>query len=491
MLKIASCDSQSSVYLDHDAVYRVVHIGHEDSVSKVIKAVDAIDGIVAVEICNDKERLAILAPDGQRMLLRHNKIEYISYPHEWCASMLKNAALFHLELSQKLIAKGLFLKDAHPWNILFEKGNPLFIDFTSIVARNSLFSEVYLDANQSYKNDSDEVRLAWISKEIFERMYIPYFTQALCGYSFGQHSCMRKAIEETTLNASTSMITLRNCLPKIQGIRQLPRVIAKCYGLLRFRMQLKKIIIQLISDKDILKFYAEMYALVSGLKVDIGNTAYSNYYELKGENNGWDYSEIWNDKQKSVYHALNVPEIGSVLDVACNTGWFAILAERLGKRVAAFDIDEGCIEVLYSRVKKDQLDILPLVLNFMEMTQDRYSIIGGKKVLINATQRLTSDSVIALGIIHHLTLGVGLSFRVILNKLIPLCRKQLIIEFIDPDDEKIQGEPTFFPAYFNNKAIILDYKMESLVNMIELEGFDVIVLASHPRTRKILVCNKR
>jgi hypothetical protein len=490
MLKMTSCDMQSAVYLDEDAVYRVVHIGHEDSVSQVLKAVDAIDGIVATEICYDKKLIATLASKGPKLVLKHKKIKYISYPHEWCASMLKDAALFHLELSQKLIAQELFLKDAHPWNILFEKGSPVFVDFTSIVTRDSLFGEAYLEANQSRKNDSDEVRLASLFKEIFERMYIPYFIQALCGYAFGQHSRVRKAIEVTTLNASTSVISQRSCFPVWQGMRQLPQVIVKYFGLLRIRMQIKNIINRLMHEKDITVFYAEMYALVSNLKVEVGNTAYSNYYELKGENNTWDYSESWNDKQKSVYDALNKPGIESVLDVACNTGWFAILADMLGKRVIAFDIDEGCTEVLYSKVKKDQLDILPLVLNFTDMTQDRYSIVDGKKVLINATQRLCSDSVIALGIIHHLALGVGLSFKQILDKLMPLCRKQLVIEFIDSNDEMIQGEPSFFPAYFNDSSIISSYNMHTLISLIEMQGFDVSVRSSHPDTRKILVCNR-
>lgn len=490
MLKMASCDRQSAVFIGENAVYRMVYIGHEDSVLQVLREVDDINGIVATEICNDKELLATLPSESHKLVLKHKKIEFISYPHEWCASMLKDAALFHLELSQKMITKKFFLKDAHPWNILFEKGRPVFVDFTSIVAKDLLFCETYLDANQVREKDSDEVRLAWLFKEIFEKMYTPYFLQALCGYAFGQHSEVRKMIELTTLNASSSTITLRNCFPRIQRMRQIPRLIMRCFGLLRFQMQIKNITNRLIREKNITRFHVGIYALVNNLNVDIANTSYSNYYELKGEDNTWAYSESWNDKQKSVYDALNKPEIKSVLDVACNTGWFAILAEILGKRVVAFDIDEGCIEILYSKVKKNKLDILPLVLSFNNMTQDRYSIVDGKKVLINATQRLCSDSVIALGIIHHLALGLGLSFNKILDKLIALSRKQLVIEFVDLSDEMIQSEPSFFPAYYNDRSIGSDYNMQTLISLIELHGFDVSVKPSYPETRTILVCSR-
>jgi hypothetical protein len=166
------------------------------------------------------------------------------------------------------------------------------------------------------------------------------------------------------------------------------------------------------------------------------------------------------------------------------------MAEKLGKRVVAFDIDEACIETLYGQVKKDQLDILPLVINFTELTQDRYSIYDGRKVLFNATQRLRSDSVIVLGIIHHLTLGLGLSFEQVLDRLIPLCEKQLIIEFVDANDPMIQNEPSFFPAYYQNKALLQGYERSKLIALCEDRGFEVRCERSHPATRSILICRK-
>jgi len=248
---------------------------------------------------------------------------------------------------------------------------------------------------------------------------------------------------------------------------------------------------RLTQRKEITAFNSEIHGIVSDIKVEVGTSAYSNYYKLKGEDDAWSYSETWNDKQKTVYNALNNNNNNTVLDVACNTGWFAVLAEKLGKRVVAFDIDEGCIEALYAQVKSEQLDILPLVLNFTEMTQNRYSIVDGKIVLINAAQRLCSDSVIALGIIHHLALGVGLSFKQILDKLLPLCKEQLIIEFIDKDDEMIQGEPTFLPAFSKNRDLIAGYNLEEFKALIETRGYDVLIEKSHPVTRSILICNKR
>lgn len=489
MLKLASCDNKGAVYIASDAVYRLVGLKHEDAVLGVLKSINAagIKDIVQTEVCTDREVAASIGDARGALILKHKKITRISYPNEWCASMLKDASLFHLELSERLFGQGLFLKDAHPWNILFERGRPIFVDFTSIVSRDSLFAEEYLQSNKLTRSESAETHLAFVFKEIFERMYLPYFAAPLCAYAFGQRTLVKKAIENTTLNASTSIITLRECIPEL---RWRLSTLAKLLGLLKSRLAIKKTMKRLAKKKDIPSFYREMHQCVASLEVGVSASAYSTYYKLKGENHGWSYSEEWNAKQKTVYNALNTPGIDTVLDVACNTGWFAVMAEKLGKRVVAFDIDEACIEALYGNVKKDRLNILPLVMNFTELPQDRYSIYDGRKVLINASQRLRSDAVIALGIIHHLVLGLGLTFEQVLDRLIPLCEKYMIIEFIDTNDPMIQNEQPFFPAYYQNKELFCRYGLGELVALCEKRGFEVRREKSHPVTRHILVCKK-
>jgi len=489
VLKLASCDSQGGVYIANDYVYRLVESSHRDSVTNVLKIINAtnIDGVVQTNICSKGEVFNSITDIRDALILKHKKVRFISYPHEWCASMLKDAALSHLDISMQLYKQGLYLKDAHPWNILFEKGQPVFVDFTSIVSAESLLSEKYLESNQNYKNEKGEIRITRVIKEIFERMYLPYFINPLSFYAYGQREYVRKAIEKTTLNSSTSIISLRESMPKLRLGRS---IFLNLFGLFKLRFNLKNIVKRLIENNDVPGFYQNMHQCVSNNKVAVGASAYSSYYSEKGENHDSVYSEQWNDKQKTVYNALNEPKIKSVLDVACNTGWFATMAEKLGKQVIAFDIDEGCIETLYTQVKNEKLDILPLVMSFTELTQDRYSIYDGKKVLINASERLLSDAVVALGIIHHLILGLGMSFEKVLDQLISLCDKKLIIEFVDMSDAMIQNEPDFFPAYSKNNVLLDGYTLEALVTLCEERGFDVKCEKSHTVSRTILTCSK-
>lgn len=487
MLKIASCDSQCCVYIDHSAVYRPIGTTHTDSVLEVLKVVgQGLDGVIETDLCPENELPAEL--EGSGLTLRHRKIAYISYPHEWCATMLQDAAVFHLTLSEQLLAKGLMLKDAHPWNILFERGRPVFVDFTSIVTEQGLFAEEYLVANQKLSDEPSAYRTSMLVREIFGRMFRPYFLNPLLYYVCGERNRVRSRIENTTLNAATDTIGIRECVLWWPIGRS---SIKKIATFLKARKSEKRAYAKLQDESNLVLFYADMRRHVQSLPVAVGSTAYSAYYSEKGEDQDWSYSENWNAKQKSVHQALGSPDIRSVLDVACNTGWFALMAEKLGKNVVAFDIDEGCIETLYEHVRRFRLNVLPLVMNFTQLTQDRYSIHDGNRVLINATQRLRSDAVIALGIIHHLVLGLGMRFENVLDSLIGLCGKRLVIEFIDPDDAMIQNEPSFFPAYFNNGDLIAGYDMQTLIGLIEARGFEVSVRASHPETRKILLCDRR
>ena len=71
--------------------------------------------------------------DGRR-LIEHACIPYISYPYEWPFSLLKKAALHHLELQMELLDAGFTLSDASAYNVQFRGTKPVFIDIPSIRA---------------------------------------------------------------------------------------------------------------------------------------------------------------------------------------------------------------------------------------------------------------------------------------------------------------------------------------------------------------------
>lgn len=486
MLALASCDQHGSVFLDDQWVYRVIQDSERQPVLKTLERIGEFQslGLIETSVAGPDEVPPELEKYKTSLVLRHRRAKRISYPHEWCASMLKDAALYHLQLSIDLCKKGLHLKDAHPWNILFENGRPVFVDITSIVTVKSLFTETYLDSNKKHIGGSDDVRLAYVTREIFERTYIPYFYIPLCGYAFGQRSLIPKKIENSTLNAAESTMTLRDCIATRPARLGTAR---KALSLLANYHNVRTLFSKLTSKRDLLEFFYSCKECVERLDVAIGNSAYSTYYQTKGEDQEFDHREGWNNKQRTVYKALTGHNIATVLDVACNTGWYSILANRLGKEVVAFDNDEASIEVLNERVKSESFDILPLVMNITNLTSDRRSLYDGKRVLINAADRFRCDSVLALGILHHLVLGLGLSFEDVLKQLNELAMKQLVLEFVDISDEKIRNEPTFFPAYHKEPSGFRHYTLDNLISFLKRSYSSVRIEPSHPETRVIVV----
>ena len=72
-----------------------------------------------------------LAADGWVGALEHDRLPFISYPYEWSFSMLRDAALLHLDLVEAALDEGLITKDATPYNVQFDGARPVFIDLGS------------------------------------------------------------------------------------------------------------------------------------------------------------------------------------------------------------------------------------------------------------------------------------------------------------------------------------------------------------------------
>ena len=73
-----------------------------------------------------------LKSNKDSIIVRHKKIDYISYPYEWSFSQLQDAAIFHLDLQLFLLEKNAKLVDASAYNIQFLNNKPIFIDLLSI-----------------------------------------------------------------------------------------------------------------------------------------------------------------------------------------------------------------------------------------------------------------------------------------------------------------------------------------------------------------------
>ncbi|HMV47531.1 MAG TPA: hypothetical protein PLD20_24730 [Blastocatellia bacterium] len=80
---------------------------------------------------------------GYALVVCHRRIQFPAYPDEWCPAMLKEAALTTIRIMMELAPYGLSLKDAHPWNLLYERGRPIWVDLNSLVPMESVEWQAY------------------------------------------------------------------------------------------------------------------------------------------------------------------------------------------------------------------------------------------------------------------------------------------------------------------------------------------------------------
>lgn len=494
MLEVSSCDSDSKLYLDSRNVYRITHSSNQNDIYRLIDTIkDDYSEIIEAQIMtgslDHKIFSDLILNDKNLLIVKHPRIDFISYPHEWPIKMLRDAGIFHIKLCQKLVKSNLFLKDSHPWNILFSNSKFIFVDYFSILTKNALFEEEFLNPKKenNYLENKSNKNLAKLILRVFNSMFLPYFISPIILNQLIDSNNVRKILFSNALNTSKQSINLRIFFKykffSLKFLTNLPSVLKKKFFIyvifLRFRI-----------NHNLNQFWNSLIIFLENLPDKPTSSSYLKYYENKNSDMALGKKEDWDKKQISVYDALNSDEISTVIDLASNTGWYAIMAESLGKNVIAVDIDGECITYLYKKTIEGNLNILPLVMDIRDLNRSKTSIYDGKQVLLPATERLRCDAALALGIIHHLVLGLGLELHAALQMISKFSKKSIVLEFVDLNDPMIQNEVDFFPAVKKNPALRNKYNLENIIDFFSKEYSHSICESDNP-TRKILIFTKR
>ena len=411
---------------------------------------------------------------GDGVILRHPRVRVISYPHEWCGEMLHDAALLHCDLLAAVSTHGLALKDAHPWNVLFDGARPKFVDVSSIVRPEDLAGLDYLRAAGPHAQDR--------AYEVLRVMFLPYFLTPLAFHHAGAGGAARSVLWRYALNGAHRDPRLGDYRGPPSDWRRLLRGWAAAW---RAAADFKRA----RGAGSVQQLASTLGKLVGTLFPPLPQSDYTDYYALKKEDADLRDSRTWNAKQRNAIAALDVPEVGSVLDVACNTGWYARAAALRGKRVTAVDVDGACISMLYREVRERSEDVVPLVADVTRLSPERHRQ-GGGLLMIDAQRRLRSDAVLALGILHHLVLGSGLPLAQALQRISALASRRLVVEFVGREDEKVRAEPAFFPAHARDPGAFADFTLDKARTALARLGWRSEALPSHPSTRTLLVCSR-
>lgn len=343
--------------------------------------------------------------------LSHPRIPFISYPYEWSANMLADAAQLTIELQSELVQLGLELKDASAFNLLFKSGVPVFIDWGSF--------------RSQYRTDS------WYALGQFHRMFLyPLLLRATRGWTPLQSFAtnldgvrLETVISELNRNQLITSPTLwldvllpwlfdsfHNRNPKKIGQIKPSAKVNPGFHIANLR---------------------RLSRLISRLERRFPHGSTWSDYSMKCHYD----SSAELVKEKAVEALLQYAVPVTVVDLGCNTGKYSRIAARIGASVIAADGDEGVISLLHSSLRKEPADIYPVVINFSNPSPACGWCNFERKAFI---QRGSSDCVMALALVHHLRVACNWPISYIVAFLSQLGRKHIIVEFVPRDDPMFQ-----------------------------------------------------
>ncbi len=371
-------DPSGSVYIFQDCVLRTVNKNAEVSYEAIRTnkfIVDAIDrgDLISFQELNPSDFIQDQFPKVS-YVIRHPKLDYISYPYEWSFSLLKAAAIHHLNLQLNLLENDIVLSDATAYNIQFVGHRPIFIDFLSLRPYQKgeywtgyrqfceqflnplLFSSITkIDHNHWYRGSLEGIS----SRDLIN--LIP-FTKI--SWNIFIHVILQARLEQKNINKSIEHKKVKICSFFSKNAY---------YGML-----------------------CNLRNWVANLSPPlVKNTIWKDY----ASNNTYKTQEI-ELKRQFIQTFIETVKPKKLLDIGCNTGDYSILAIETGvEYVVGFDSDHAAIEQACLRARVQNLPFLPLILDASNPSPNQ----GWDQCeRLGFMERAKADALLMLAFQHHL-----------------------------------------------------------------------------------------
>lgn len=360
---------------------------------------------------HDEVDIGDLAPEGTIYCLSHPRLPMISYPWEWSFSMLKDAALMHLDAMEMLLPYGFWLRDASAFNVQYDGNRLCLIDTLSIGQRipdspwvaygqfcshflAPLAMAAYCDIRtlSLWRNYIDGYPLDLVTKMLpFWRRYRPGLFMHLTLHSRFQDSADRK-----------------EDIGKAKSARK-PKV----------------------SDRGLIGLIRSMRRTIAGIRWKRTSKLWEEYGEIRTYK-----KEDIVKKSEYVDGVVQRLQPKMVWDLGANTGEFSLIAASCGAFVVSMDGDAACTEHLYQRISRESgpKGILPLT---MDLANPSPGLGWNSRERLSLCDRGPADLVLALALIHHLVFSCCVPLSLIAEWFAGLTN-HVLVEFVPPADPMVK-----------------------------------------------------
>ena len=398
---------------------------------------------------------------GYSLVLEHRRITPVSFPYEWPPHMLKEAALLTLDICLKLTGHEMVLKDAYPWNVVFEGPRPIFVDFTSIVPQ--------------------DPRLLWVAYDQFCRFFL--YPLALASW---RPAKLSRALLFDHINGVSDgdLVPLLPTgawigMPWLVSHVYLPRLITRMTRRFGSEGALTNMSARFSPNQEARRsFFVSLHRIVSSIRLPSQHSRWADYYE---DIKSFMRPAGFNLKQAAVTRILWDCRPETVVDIGCNQGGYSILAANAGARVTAFDTDDDSIAMLHKLAGEHHFQILPLVMDFLSPSP----ACGWRAMQYAAApQRFKSDMALALALVHHLAITQRQTFERIVPALADYADNWLLTEFVPLDDPRARE------ISVTQQRDMSWYTLDGFASALRTVFSRVELFPSHPEGRTLLLCTR-
>lgn len=408
-------DPAGVVFMEGGEVFRQINKSYQRQYDKLISSglYDALvkDGLLVPHEATDKP-----LPYGAYLIIRPQKVPFISYAYEWCFGQMRDAALTTLKIHRKAIDYGMMLKDASAFNIQFMSGRPLMIDTLSF--------EMYREGSP------------WVAYGQFCRHFLaPLYLMSYVDVRLSQ--LLRCYIDGIPLDLTSRLLGSKGGVSALQHIKWHAKASTKNADAAKTN----------IKQMDISKFahtamIDSLIRIVEKLEIKGLVTEWGEYYK---KNNYTDNAS--ENKKAAVSRYLEAAKPLTVWDFGANDGTYSRIALEQGAQTVAFDIDPVAVERNYTNTKRSGGQMLPLL---FDLTNPTPSIGFANRERQKIDERQHPDCILALALIHHLAISNNLPLDNIAEWLSEIC-EHLIIEFVPKEDSQakilLATRDDVFPNY--------------------------------------------
>ena len=325
-------------------------------------------------------------------LLQPEPIPFISYPYEWCFSQLKDAALLTLRAHRLALESGMSLKDASAYNVQFSGGRPILIDTLSF--------ELLREGRP------------WVAYRQFCQHFLAPL--ALAAHRDARlQQLLRVHLDGIPLDLADSLLPLHAGWSPALLVHL--RLHARAQR--RFAGRTVPQTTRSMSRNAHLGLLDQLESAIRALRWRPAREGWLSYYGEIPQG-----AEALEQKRRLVAALLDriQPAPRRIWDLGANVGLFSRLAAARGWLTLSFDSDAGCVEQNYQQcVSSGERNLLPLVL---DLTNPSPGLGWEHRERSSLVERGPADGVLALGLLHHLTISNQLPFENIAQFLGGICR---------------------------------------------------------------------